>query len=79
MASLVFTIAKETGWPERQILRMPLARLLQYLHACWRSHDVWTVDPSPSKEAQLEELNALSSYFDIPSEEEDTPEISWPL
>ena len=50
---------------------MPLARLLQYLHACYRSHDVWTVDPSPSKEAQLEELDQLSTLFDTPSMEED--------
>jgi hypothetical protein len=51
---------------------MPLARLLQYLHACWRSHDVWTVQPSPSKEAQIEQLEALSEFFDTPSEEDDT-------
>jgi hypothetical protein len=50
---------------------MPLARLLQYLHACYRSHDVWTVDPLPSKEAQLEELDRLSTFFDTPSMEED--------
>jgi hypothetical protein len=50
---------------------MPLARLLQYLHACYRSHDVWTVDPLPSKETQIEQLESLTSFFDTPLEEDD--------
>lgn len=50
---------------------MPLARLLQYLHACYRSHDVWTVDPAPSNESQIEELEKLSVLFDTPSEEDE--------
>jgi len=50
---------------------MPLARLLQYLHACYRSHDVWTVDPTPSKEAQLAKLEELSGFFDTSGQEDD--------
>jgi hypothetical protein len=50
---------------------MPLARLLQYLHACYRSHDIWTVDASPSKEIQLEELGTLLEFFDTPAVEDD--------
>jgi hypothetical protein len=59
---------------------MPLARLLQYLHACWRSHDVWTVEPLPSKEAQMMELEALTTFFDTPSgEDNDDSTDPWAL
>jgi hypothetical protein len=50
---------------------MPLARLLQYLHACYRSHDVWTVDPAPSKETQIKEIEELCGFFDTPAEEDE--------
>lgn len=30
------TVARATGWPEREILwDIPLARLVQYVHAIW--------------------------------------------
>lgn len=35
------TIAKATGWREKEILwDMPLARLFQYIHAVWVSEGV---------------------------------------
>lgn len=46
---MIFTLAKETGWPERELLwGIPFARLLQYYHAALRSHDLWTVKPDPT-------------------------------
>jgi hypothetical protein len=40
-ASLIFSLAKETGWPERFIFEeLPLARVWAYRHALLRSYDV---------------------------------------
>lgn len=51
---MVFTLAKETGWPEHFILwELPLARALAYQHAALRAHGVWTVKPSPPAEHAL--------------------------
>ena len=47
-ASFVFTLARETGWPEHFIFwELPLSRLLQYQHCALRAHDVWTVPVAP--------------------------------
>jgi hypothetical protein len=42
LASLVFGIAKETGWDEDKILDMPLGRVWSYRHALLRSYDAKT-------------------------------------
>jgi len=42
VASLVFSIAKETGWNEDRILDMPLGRLWSYRHALLRSYEMTT-------------------------------------
>ena len=56
-ASFVFTLARETGWPEHFIFwELPLARLLQYQHCALRAHDVWTVPVAPPATTQLETL-----------------------
>jgi hypothetical protein len=38
----VFAIAAETGWSEKRILFMPLARLAQYQHCLLRRNGVRT-------------------------------------
>jgi hypothetical protein len=56
-ASFVFTLARETGWPEHFIFwELPLSRLLQYQHCALRAHDVWTVPVAPPPQAQLTRL-----------------------
>jgi hypothetical protein len=56
-ASFVFTLARETGWPEHFIFwELPLSRLLQYQHCALRAHDVWTVPIAPSPDLQFDRL-----------------------
>lgn len=38
----MFAVAAETGWPEKRILFMPLARLAQYQHCLLRRNGVRT-------------------------------------
>jgi hypothetical protein len=38
----VFAVVAETGWPEKRILFMPLARLAQYQHCLLRRNGVRT-------------------------------------
>ena len=58
-ASFVFTLARETGWPEHFIFwELPLARLMQYQHCALRAHDVWTVPVGPAPNLQLDRLLA---------------------
>lgn len=61
---MVFTLAKETGWPEHFILwELPLARALAYQHAALRAHGVWTVKPVPPAETALAAiLTALPTH-----------------
>jgi hypothetical protein len=63
---MVFTLARETGWPEHFILwELPLARALAYQHAALRAHGVWTVKASPPAETDLAAiLTALPSNDD---------------
>ena len=42
LASQVFAIAAETGWPEDKILFLPLARMAQYQHCLLRRNGVRT-------------------------------------
>ena len=42
MASMVFSIAAETGWSEEMILMMPLAKVAQYQHCIFRRNDIRT-------------------------------------
>lgn len=57
---MIFTLAKETGWPERELLwEIPFARLLQYYHAALRSHDLWTVPPSSRKAPAMLEIREV--------------------
>ena len=49
---MLMTVARATGWPEREILwEIPLARLVQYVHAVW-SYDAtpcrWSCYTEPS-------------------------------
>ena len=56
-ASFVFTLARETGWPEHFIFwELPLARLLQYQHCALRAHDVWTTPVAPAPDLQFDRL-----------------------
>lgn len=54
---MVFTLARETAWPEKYILwELPLHRALAYQHAALRAHGVWTVKPSAPAEHDLAAL-----------------------
>jgi hypothetical protein len=63
---MVFTLARETGWPEHYILwQLSLARALAYQHAALRAHGVWTVTPSAPAEHDLASiLTQLPTYDD---------------
>lgn len=64
---MVFTLARETGWPENYILwQLPLHRAMAYQHAALRSHGVWTVTPSAPPETALAAILTA-----LPLEEED--------
>jgi hypothetical protein len=64
---MVFTLARETGWPEHYILwELPLHRALAYQHAALRSHGVWTVTPSAPPENDLAAILTA-----LPTEEEE--------
>jgi hypothetical protein len=66
-ASFVFTLARETGWPEQFIVwELPLARLLQYQHCALRAHDAWTVSVAPSAAHQLDALLAHWTPNELP-------------
>jgi hypothetical protein len=57
----VFTLARETGWPEAFILwDLPLPRALQYYHCALRASLAWTVPPSEPVLDQLKRLEALA-------------------
>jgi len=62
---MIFTLAKETGWPERALLwEIPFSRLLHYYHAALRSHDLWTV-PAHSRLADPVDLRTAVAAFDL--------------
>ena len=64
---MVFTLARETSWPEHFILwELPLARALAYQHAALRAHGVWTVKPNPPAETDLAAILTA-----LPSNDED--------
>ena len=51
---MVFTLARETSWPEHFILwELPLARALAYQHAALRAAGVWTVKANAPAETDL--------------------------
>jgi len=68
---LIFTLAKEGGFTEAQIMDfetgIPVYRVNAYYHAALRSHDIWTCTPSAPAEHQIEELMA---FLDNAPEEE---------
>lgn len=69
---MIFTLAKETGWPEERLLwGIPFARLLQYYHAALRSHDLWTVPAEARRAPEPGECRVAFSLFDMDSEEEE--------
>ena len=56
----MFTLARETGWPEHFILwELPLWRALAYQHCALWQAGAWTVAPSPPPETQLDALASL--------------------
>jgi len=58
---LVFTLAKEGGFSESEVMEMPVYRVNAYYHSALRSHDVWTVKPSAPAENQCRELLAYAA------------------
>jgi len=44
---MVYTLARDTGWPEHFILwKLPMARALQYYHCALQSANLWTLEPT---------------------------------
>ena len=65
----MFTLARETGWPEAFILwELPLPRALQYYHCALRASLAWTVTPSEPVLDQLKRLEALAVAVDAEDE-----------
>ncbi len=57
----MFTLARETGWPEAFILwELPLPRALQYYHCALRASLAWTVTPSEPMIDELKRLEILA-------------------
>lgn len=40
MTTLIFSVAKETGWTEEDIMDMPISRVWSYRHAILCSYDI---------------------------------------
>jgi hypothetical protein len=60
----VFTLARETSWPESFLLwELPLPRALQYYHCALRSALAWTVAPGPGAIEQLQRLESLAVHL----------------
>ena len=58
----MFTLARETGWPEAFLLwKLPLPRALQYYHCALRASLAWTVAPGPAAIDQLRRLETLAA------------------
>lgn len=71
-ASLVFTLARETGWPEHFLLwELPLARALQYYHCALRSVLAWTVKPGPPAQAQIARLEQWAAQLTADDSEDE--------
>lgn len=60
MATVVFTIAKATGWQEETILWMPLRKALQYMHASWVADGLVTAWRSESEEESIEAASLMA-------------------
>jgi hypothetical protein len=70
LAALIFTLAKEGGFSEAELMEMPVYRMNAYYHAALRSHDCWTVKPSAPAESQIDNLLAFAAAaVDIEEEE----------
>jgi hypothetical protein len=58
---LVFTLAKEGGFTERELMEeLPVYRVNCYYHAALRSHDVWCVREQPPVDVQIDDLLAFA-------------------
>jgi hypothetical protein len=67
----VFTLAKEGGFTEAQILEMPIYRVNAYYHAALRSHDIWTTTESVPAEEQIADLLEFASAQESFDRDED--------
>lgn len=68
----MFTLARETGWPEEFLVwQLPLARALQYYHCALRASLAWTVPPSESGSHQLARLEALAARLAVDGVDEE--------
>lgn len=66
---MVYTVAKETGWPERFIAwDLPIVRAMEYYHAALWSNGVWTVRNERTAE---QELSGLLAFVDDLQTDED--------
>ena len=70
-ASLVFTLARETGWAEAFLLwQLPLACALQYYHCALRASLAWTVKPGPPVQVQINKLEQWAAAL-TPDEDDE--------
>lgn len=47
---MVYTLARDTGWPENFILwELPMARALQYYHCALQNANLWTLEVTTQK------------------------------
>ena len=68
---MIFTLAKEGGFSETELMEMPVYRVNAYYHAALRSHDVWTVTPSAPAESQIDNLLAFAAAAAVDIKEEE--------
>jgi len=67
----VFTLARETGWPEAFVVwELPLPRALQYYHCALRSSLAWTIAPAEPALEQLHRLESLAASMNVDAEDE---------
>ena len=75
---LIFSLAKETGWSEAELLwEIPCHRVNAYWHACLRSHDIWTVALSEPVEDYVLRLEGMVTgpLFSLSAEQEEIPDL----
>jgi hypothetical protein len=65
-------VASETGWPESQIVEMPMVRVFAYFHAALRYAGSWTVRDKHAPQPEDESLSRLTTVamFEAPDEDD---------
>ena len=64
-----FSLMKEAGLSEEDLMEMPVYRKQAYYHAALRSHDIWTVPITAGVKDQMDSLADIS--ITLPYDEDD--------